>query len=57
MPFDIDSECAIPRFSLPSLEAQADLAEKHKVDTLLFCPDSWALRYVFINRDTDEAIS
>src|SRR6266699_551985 len=42
------------RFPLLSLEAQADLAEKHSLETLLFCPDSWALRHGFINHDTGE---
>ena len=27
-------------FTLPLLDEQADLVEKHKVDTLLFCHDS-----------------
>ncbi len=39
---------------LPSLDEQADLAEKHSLETLLFCPDSWALRHGFINHDTGE---
>jgi len=46
----------VPRFPLPLLEAQADLVEKHKVDTLLFCPNAWALRHVFINQDTGEVV-
>src|SRR4030081_3981758 len=41
-------------FPLLSLKEQADLAEKHGLDTLLFCPDPWALRHVFINQDTGE---
>jgi len=45
-----------PRFSLPSFEEQADLAEKHGLETLLFCPDPWALRHVFINQDTGEVV-
>jgi len=28
----------VVRFPLPALEMQADLVEKHKVETLLFCP-------------------
>src|SRR5437879_10549628 len=43
-----------PSFPLPSIDVQADLAEKHGVETLLFCPDAWALRHVFINQDTGE---
>lgn len=46
----------VERFSLPALETQADLVEQHKAETLLFCPDAWALRHVFINRDTGEVI-
>src|SRR5436305_9531161 len=45
-----------PRFPLPSLEGQADLAEKHGLETLLFGPNPWALRHVFINRDTGEVV-
>lgn len=41
-------------FPLLGLEEQADLVEKHKVETLLFCPDSWALRHGFVNQDTGE---
>jgi len=38
------------------LNDQADLAEKHGIDTLLFCPDPWALRHFFINQDTGEVV-
>ena len=41
---------------MPTLYEQADLVEKHRVDTLLFCPNPWALRHQFINRDTGEVI-
>lgn len=44
------------RFPLPLLEEQVMLVEKHKVETLLFCPDPWALRHVFINQDTGEVV-
>jgi hypothetical protein len=44
------------RFPLLSLEDQADLAEKHRLETLLFCPDPWALRHVFINQNTGEIV-
>ena len=47
---------AVSRFPLPSLEVQADLAEKHGLETLLFCPDAWALRHIFINRDTGDVV-
>ncbi len=30
---------SISRFLLPSLDEQANLVEKHRVDTLLLCPD------------------
>jgi len=43
-------------FPLPSLSEQADLAEKHDLETLLFCPDSWALRHVFVNQETGEVV-
>ena len=43
-----------PRLPLLSLEAQADLAERHSLETLLFCPDSWALRHSFVNQETGE---
>ncbi len=39
-----------------SLEKQADMAEKHGVDSLLFCPDPWALRHVFIDQETGEIV-
>jgi hypothetical protein len=44
------------QFPPPSLEEQADVVQKHQVDTLLFCPGSWALRHVFINQDTGEVV-
>ncbi len=44
------------RFHLPSLEEQAVLAQRHQVDTLLFCPDPWALRHRFINQETGEMV-
>ncbi len=43
------SMAAASLFPLPSLEEQADLVEEHGLETLLFCPDPWALRHVFIN--------
>ena len=52
----VDSISSFPRFSLPSLDDQANLAEKHGIDTLLYCPDPWALRHVFINQDTGEVV-
>jgi len=50
---NVDSEAA---FLVPPLNEQADLAEKHGIDTLLYCPDPWALRHVFINQDTGEVV-
>jgi len=44
------------RFPLPSLEEQARLAERHQVDLLLFCPNPWALRHQFVNKDTGEVV-
>jgi hypothetical protein len=55
MTHEIDRE-NLTRFSLPSLYDQADLAEKHGLETLLFCPNPWALRHVFINQDTGEVV-
>ncbi len=52
---NVDGMTTAP-FSLPSLDEQADLAEKHGIDTLLYCPDPWALRHVFINQDTGEVV-
>src|SRR6266581_3871229 len=45
-----------PRFPLPTLGEQAELVERHGIDTLLFCPNPWALRHVFINQDTGETV-
>jgi hypothetical protein len=46
----------VPRFSLPSLDVQANLAEKHGLEKLLFCPNPWAMRHVFINQETGEVV-
>src|SRR2546421_10754750 len=43
-------------FPLLSLHEQANLVEKHGAETLLFCPDPWALRHVFVNKDTGEVV-
>ena len=50
------TDTAITSVQLPSLEEQVALAERHGVETLLFCPDAWALRHVFINQDTGEVV-
>jgi hypothetical protein len=55
MTHEMESEQVI-RFRLPSLDEQADVAEKHNVDTLLFCPHPWSLRHVFINQGTGEVV-
>src|SRR5258708_3918183 len=39
-----------------TLEQQAALVEEHGLSTLLFCPDSWALRHRFINQATGETV-
>src|SRR5579884_1613553 len=44
------------RFPILPLHEQADLAEKHGIETLLFCPNAWALRHVFINQETGEVV-
>jgi hypothetical protein len=56
MTHDIGTEVTVPRFPLPSLNEQADFVEKHGVETLLFCPNPWALRHVFINQETGEVV-
>ena len=43
-----------PNFLFLTLDDQADFAERHSVDALLFYPDAKALRYAFINQDTCE---
>jgi hypothetical protein len=55
MTYEMEHEKVI-QFRLPSLDEQADLAEKHSVDTLLFCPHPWSLRHVFINQETGEVV-
>ncbi len=44
------------RFQPLPLVEQAHLAEKHGLETLLFCPNVWALRHVFINQETGETV-
>ena len=56
MAYVADNFDSFPHFPLPSLDDQANLAEKHGIDTLLYCPDPWALRHVFINQDTGEVV-
>lgn len=49
-----DNTLWVPRFPQPALGIQANLAEKHQLDILFFCPYPWALRHIFINQDTGE---
>ncbi len=44
----------IIHFPQPSLDDQANLVEKFGADTLLFCPNAWAMRHFFVNQDTGE---
>jgi hypothetical protein len=44
------------RFQPLSIEVQAALTEQHELETLLFCPNSWALRHRFINTETGEMV-
>ncbi len=41
---------------LMPLQEQMALAQRHRLDTLLFCPDPWALRHRYINQDTGEVV-
>jgi len=44
------------RFPLPPFEEQVALIVQHGMGTLLFCPDPWALRHRFVNRETGEVV-
>lgn len=44
------------QFELPSFEQEMALAQKHGLDTLLFCPNAWALRHRFVNQETGEVV-
>jgi hypothetical protein len=46
----------ILNFPVPTLDEQANLVEQYKVDTLLYCPNPWAIRHQFINQDTGETV-
>ena len=43
-------------FALPAFEEHLGLAAQHRLDTLLFCPDPWALRHRFVNQATGEVV-
>jgi hypothetical protein len=49
------SETASSLMPLP-LGEQVELVEHYELDTLLFCPDAWALRHRFVNTETGETI-
>src|SRR5260370_22828595 len=38
------------------LEEHLELVEQYELDTLLFCPDAWALRHKFTNTETGETV-
>ncbi len=44
------------RFPLPAFEEHLGLAAQHRLETLLFCPDPWALRHRFVNQETGEVV-
>jgi len=48
-------ETACQMYPLP-LEEQVELVEQYELDTLLFCPDAWALRHKFTNTETGETV-
>ncbi len=54
LPDEVGSATAC--FPLPPLDEQVSLAEKHGLETLLYCPDPWALRHVFIDQETGETV-
>src|SRR5205085_6195568 len=54
--FKAENTAVVFRFSLATLDEQANLVEKHKVDTLLYCPNAWAIRHFFVNQDTGEVV-
>src|SRR5712691_4793647 len=41
---------------MPSLGEQMALAQQHQLETLLFCPDAWALRHRYVNQQTGEVV-
>lgn len=48
-----ESSVSVP---LPSFEEQMSLVQKHRLETLLFCEDPWALRHRYINQETGEVV-
>jgi hypothetical protein len=51
----VTSETASSLKPLP-LGEQVELVERYELDTLLFCPDAWALRHRFVNTETGETV-
>jgi hypothetical protein len=43
-------------FETPSFEEQMALVQRHGLETLLFCPNAWALRHRFVNQATGEIV-
>jgi len=53
---DVGTGAAARVFAVPSLESQVALVQQHQTETLLFCPDPWALRHRFVNQETGEVV-
>jgi hypothetical protein len=52
----MSEQAVLERFQPLSLEAQADYVAEHGLDTLMFCPNAWALRHRFVNMETGEVV-
>ncbi len=44
------------QFERLSINEQARIAERYHLETLMFCPDAWALRHSFISEQTGEEV-
>lgn len=44
------------QFALPSFEEQKAIVKQYHAETLLFCPNPWALRHRYINQETGEVV-
>jgi len=51
----VESQTAC-RFKPLALGEHVELVEQCELDTLLFCPDAWALRHTFVNTQTGETV-
>jgi hypothetical protein len=51
----VESQTAC-RFKPLPLGEHVELVEQCELDTLLFCPDAWALRHKFVNTETGETV-